>query len=129
MITAEGEIAWLDQELEGLETVTLTRNTLGPAGALIPASIDLPAMAASYDAHELVGLIAQGDVRVIFSPTQIEATGWPGGAPQRLGALAKGIPTKGDTFTIAGHLYTVQAPAAVRRIGGRVVRLEAQVRG
>ena len=65
-----------------------------------------------YRPDELVGNIAQGDRRVILSPT----------------GLGGDLPKRGDFVLIAGRSCKIEAAPEIR-VGGVVVRIELQVRG
>ena len=64
-------------------------------------SVSLIGFARDYRPDELVGGLAQGDVRVEIGADEIAASSWP--AP----------PKKLDRITIDGRTYTVQGASAV----------------
>lgn len=75
-----------------------------------------------YDPAELVGDITQQDSRVILSPTEIAADGWPGANN------GPATPQKNDRAKVQGFNKVVQAGTAIQ-VGGRTVRIELRVRG
>lgn len=64
-------------------------------------SVSLIGYARDYRPEELVGGIAQGDVRVEIGADEIAAASWP--AP----------PRKTDRVTVDGRTYTIQGASAV----------------
>lgn len=115
----------LDGEDVVLRRVTGTTNQ-------IAFDCDCRAFVRGYQPHELVAGsgIAQGDSKVIISPTQINATGWPGARPlsEPASTLDPRVPRRGDKIMINGKLRTIEA-ADPKSIDGQLVRLELQVRG
>lgn len=65
-----------------------------------------------YRPDELIGNIAQGDRKVILSPT----------------GLGGDLPKRGDTVLIGGRSHMIEAAPAIQ-IGSVVVRVDLQVRG
>ena len=136
-MTPEAAIAMLDSALaRNGEDVTLIRTTLGPAGSLIPFSVDCRAQVRGYQPHDLIAGsgIVQGDSIVTLSPTEINAAQWPGPVVVAVGANAPGtdarVPSKnrGDRIVIAGKARAVEACAPVY-LNGVLVRLVCQVKG
>ena len=111
------------------EDVILTRNTIGPNSVQIPVSVKVRAKVSGYQPQELIAGsgIVQGDVKIIISPTQIDAAQWPGTVPTNPKGDPR-IPIAGDTFMVAGRTLTVKA-AIPRRIDDVLVRMECQARG
>jgi hypothetical protein len=101
------------------EQVTFTRYTGQGSGRTVQATATTQAVIVPYGAKELIGGIIQGDVRVIFSPTGLNAAGWPNGA-QSLVA--------GDQFSMRGRIWKIQS-IDMRMMGTQPVRFELQVRG
>jgi hypothetical protein len=119
-MTPAGAIAALDRQLAAHgENVTLTR-----VGG---ASVTVRAFVRGYAPDQLVGGISQQDVKIICSPAEIDAAGWPE-TPQVTAAGDKRIPRRGDM------VKTSRGPAAVQSAGGvyidgTLVRIEIQARG
>src|SRR5574340_945654 len=131
-MTPAQAIAALDRQLAANgEDAVLPRYTLAAGNQQVPTPVKIRVQTQGYQPHELIqgSGILQGDVKVILSPTQINAAQWPGGSPVQPGAYDPRIPNKGDRFVIGGHPFTVQGLAAVRRVNGEIVRMEAQCRG
>lgn len=122
------EISRLDASLARAgQTVTLTRI----ATSSLPAvSVVCKASIRGYTPQELTSDITQQDSKVILSPTQINAAGWPGA--QVSGQPDVRVPSKnrGDFFLIGGVKRTVQAAVGIYLPGSSdiLVRIEAQVR-
>lgn len=122
------EIDALDRGLKRAgQTITLTRIAINGLPAV---SVDCPASIRGYTPQELVNGITQQDSKVILSPTQINAEGWPG--IQVSGQPDIRIPskTRGDTCTINGNKRSVQAGVGIYLPGNpdKLVRIELQVR-
>jgi hypothetical protein len=106
-------IAMLDRQIMAHgQTVSLRKK------AALDASQDKPmqAFVRGYKPDELSGGINQGDSTMVFSPTQLTASGYAG-APARL-----------DKVTIAGRLRNIEVANPVE-IQGVIVRWECWVRG
>ncbi|MDB5358854.1 MAG: hypothetical protein JWO51_151 [Rhodospirillales bacterium] len=69
---------------------------------------------------------AQGEFRLILSPTEINAAGWPGGTP--VGAIDQRVPVNQDHAVINGHVRTVQVATGFY-MDNVLVRIEALVVG
>lgn len=112
------------------EDILLQRLTLGPASTPIPFGVSCRAFVRGYKPDELVGSITQQDNRVILSPTEISAIGWPGPAvtPPGPGVLDRRVPHKGDRAVINGQVRNVEAATGIY-MAGTLVRIEMQVRG
>lgn len=87
------------------------------------------ALVRGYEPRELIGGILQGDSKVILSPGEIEANGWPGpNSSATPTAQDRRIPRKDDKVVIAGKTRNVEAGAPIY-LAGELVRIELQVRG
>lgn len=121
-------IADLDDALADCgEDVVLRRNTLAGGNILIPFDATVRGFVRGYDPTELTGTIIQGDTKVIVSPTDIDASGWPGPS---VGTVVgdRRVPRKNDIVLIQGSPRQVMA-AAPKYVAGTLVRVEIQVRG
>jgi len=112
------------------EDIVLRRVT----GAANQAHFDCTCQAfvRGYQPHELIagsGII-QGDSKVIISPTQIDAAGWPGAqaVTSPPSTIDPRIPRKGDIVVVNGIARGVQG-ASPTNIDGVLVRIDMQVRG
>lgn len=123
-----GMIARLDASLARTgQDVVLRRNTLGPSNVRIPFSVTVRAHDRGYKPEELVGGISQQDARVIFSPTQIEASDWPGPTTGPVTGDRR-IPRKGDVLIIQGVPRNIEAVQPIYA-AGTLVRIECRVLG
>lgn len=103
-------VARLDRALaRSGELVVLRRRSGGSA-------VTCRAVVTGFEPEELVGGIAQTASKVIISPTEIAAAGWPD------------PPDRGDSIIIDGRHRHIEA-AHPRRIGDELVRIELQVFG
>lgn len=121
-------IADLDDALRDCgEDVVLRRNTLAGGNVLIPFDATVRGFVRGYDPTELTGTIIQGDTKVIVSPTDIDASGWPGPS---VGTVVgdRRVPRKNDIVLIQDSPRQVMA-AAPKYVAGTLVRVEIQVRG
>lgn len=128
-MTPAEAIAALDDALEAAGDQITLRRLVGTANQ-VPFSATLPAHPRGYRASEMVSGVQQGDTRVIISPTHIEASGWPGASPARLGdeGLDRRVPRKGDEVWIQGRKRAVESCDPIY-MAGVLVRLILQVRG
>lgn len=96
---------------------------------LIPFKVTVRAFVRGYSADELIGGITQSDSRVILSPTEIEASGWPG--PESPAGSTTGdirVPRKNDKAVIAGRKRNVESAVGIE-VAGELVRIEMRVTG
>lgn len=121
-------IARLDASLARRgEDVVLRRATLAAGNVLIPFDATVRGFVRGYEPAEITGTIIQGDTKVIVSPTDIDAAGWPG---PTVGTVVgdRRVPRKGDVVVVQGAPRQVQA-AAPKYVMGTLVRIEIQARG
>jgi len=108
-VTPQAEIARLDRQLQQRgEDIVLSRKS-----ATGSVDVTCRAKVSDYQPHELLpgtGL-AQGDSRVVISPTQINDAGWPGDAPAVAGDPR--LPMSKDSALIGGRRRAVKAVAPV----------------
>lgn len=96
--------------------------TLNRGSLTAPSSVAIRVHLVGYQANEIVagsGLQA-GDTKAIWSATPILAAGW--------GAETNGLARKGDWLVIDGKNRMVIAAWPAPRVGGEIVRYEAQIR-
>ena len=124
------EIAALDIALARAgEDVTLRRITK-VSGNPVAKDVVCRAAVRAVSADEIVGTIAQNDLHVIISPTQIVAASWPGpdeGTPA--GSLVdQRLPRATDKMIIQGKERQVKVPKPIF-VGGAWVRTDLVVAG
>ena len=96
---------------------------------LTPLTVTCRAFVRAYRPEELVGGIIQGDSRVILSPQEIEANGWPGpNSSATPTGQDRRVPRKGDRIVIAGKVRNIESGTPVY-LAGQLVRIEVQARG
>ena len=97
--------------------------TLNRGPLTAPVSVALRVNLVGYQAREIVAGsgLQTGDTRAIWSATPIRASGWPGDG-------SSAVPRKGDWLAIEGKNRMVVAAWEAPRVGGEVVRYEAQIR-
>lgn len=130
MARAEQEVADLDAALaEDGEDIEIWR-LIGTQQ--IPIKVKCRAFVRGYSAEELVGGISQTDSRVVISPTEIIASGWPG--PQVASPVQPNanqdhrVPRKGDKAVIAGRTRNIEIAHPIY-IDGQLVRINMRVLG
>jgi|SRR5579885_1059441 len=114
------EIAALDEALAAVGEDIVLRRVVGEDPSTTNIDVTCRAVVRTFEPEELVGGIAQTMSKVIISPSEISAAGWPGVTPN--------IPQRLDQVVIAGRVKDIEAvdPIYVR---GVVVRIELQVLG
>lgn len=126
MTLAEQAVADLDAALATDGEDIKIRRLVGTQ--LIPIGVDCRAFVRGYSAEELSSGIIQTDRKVILSPSEIIATGWPG--PNSSATPTdrdRRVPIKGDKAVIAGRVYNIEASQG--KYIDELVRIELQVRG
>lgn len=112
------------------EDVTLQRMAAPSGGAAsvassVTARARLMEIGAANRNQDLVGNVAQGDIVIVMSPTEIIAAGWTAG---RVSGDDDRVPTKGNRVVRAGRIYTVQKGFG-KYVYGALVRIEVVARG
>lgn len=123
-MSAAAEILELDRSLADVgEDLVIRRVT----GTTSQTNTDLAVRGSvrGYQPQELTTNIIQGDTKVILSPTQINAAGWPGVSG---GVLDHRVPRRGDKAIVQGKTLNIEAAAPIY-VDNTLVRLELQVRG
>lgn len=122
-----GEIAALDRALASAGgTVTLRRFT--PAST--PVDINVAARWRFFEAEEITGGVAAGDLRVILSPTGLDNAAWLAAAgPAGIAPFDEDRrpPRIGDRVIVAGRLRRIENVNPIV-VGGQLVRIELQCR-
>jgi hypothetical protein len=114
------EIAALDEALAAVGEDIILRRVNGEDPNTTNVDVTCRAVVRSFEPEELVGGIAQTASRVIVSPSEIEAAGWPGSSPN--------IPRRLDQVIIAGRVRDIEAVDPIH-VGSRLVRIELRVLG
>ena len=131
MSEATEQIALLDAELADFGENIVLRRVKGTSAAA-PNNVDVTvrAFVRGFQPNELVGGIIQQDVKVILSPTQIDAADWPADEADSTAPIDQRIPRKnrGDKCVIAGRVHSVEAAKGIL-IDGTLVRIDMQCRG
>jgi hypothetical protein len=130
-VSAAYEIAELDRALqEDGENIVLRRVKGTSLATVQNVDVTCRAFVRGYDPNELVGGISQQDVKVILSPTQIDAADWPADEADSTSPIDERIPRKnrGDRAVIAGRVHSVEAAKGIL-IDGILVRIDMQCRG
>jgi hypothetical protein len=125
-MTPARAIAALDRQLaqHGVD-VTLQRLATGSPQTVLGSVVCRAQMRAQGTGDQKVMLantVAQQDMTLIMSPTQIVAAGWQSGGPDQM------VPVKGTRVLCPDRQRTVEA-ATPFYLNGVLVRLEVQVRG
>ncbi|MDF2809321.1 MAG: hypothetical protein K0S56_352 [Microvirga sp.] len=119
-MTPAAAIAALDKQLRRHGQDAVLRRSTWSGTTKNSVDVTVRITLRGYAPDELVGGITQGDSEVVMSPTQINAAGWPSGAPEP--------PKAGDTLVSAGRARAVIAAEPIY-LGGELVRIDLQVRG
>jgi hypothetical protein len=129
MITPEELIADLDGSLGRRgENIILRRRDATDSPA-VNIDVTVRARVMAFAPNELVGTISQTDSRVILSPTQIIAAGWPTGGSASVGYEPDTrLPKTGDKAIIQGRPRTISFVKPIYD-GGTLVRIELTVAG
>lgn len=96
--------------------------TLNRGPIASPSSVAIRVHLVGFQAREIVagsGLQA-GDTKAIWSATPIIAANW--------GGATRGLAQKGDILEVDGKKRLVVAAWPAPRVGGEIVRYEAQIR-
>jgi hypothetical protein len=115
------EVAALDAALRRAGTDAVLRRQAGNAPDVTNFDVTVRAAVRNYGVEELVGGVAQSDLKAIISPTEILAAGWPVG---QTGTM----PRRLDRFVLQGSVSTIEAVNPVF-IDNELVRIELQIRG
>lgn len=131
---SDREIADLDRELAGEAGEEIEIWRVYTAGTTqIPVKVTCRAFVRNYGAEELVGGITQEQVRVVISPSEIIAAGWPGPwTPSAIEPVQpdtdRRVPRNNDRCLIKGRLRNVEVPMPVY-VDNELVRINLRVLG
>jgi hypothetical protein len=125
-MTPQSAISMLTRQLDKHGEDVELRRVSGTAQ--IPFSCTVRAVVRGYAPDELVGGIDQGSSRVILSPREIEASGWPGPGIEGASAQDRRVPIKGDKCKIEGKVRNVDVSTPIY-LAGELVRIELRVTG
>lgn len=119
-------IAALDNSLTEVGEDFILRRIVSSA----PVDVTCRARVSAVNAAEIAAGISQTDLRLILSPTQINAAAWPGQSPPAAPFdIDPSIPVPGDSAIVQGRMRTVAAPVDVQSINGVTVRINMRVTG
>jgi hypothetical protein len=127
MTDAEQAIADLDAALasDG-EWIELWRET---GQQRVPFKVRCRAFVRGYAAQELVGGIAQTDLKIVMSPTEIVRAGWPGPNSSAMSTNQdRRVPRKGDAVIISGRKRAVETAGGIY-VAAELVKIEMRVLG
>ncbi len=124
------EIAALDNTLLRAGEDVVLRRVAGKSPNAVNVDVTVRAVARTVSADQVVGTIAQNDLNVVISPSQIIAGQWPGGL--RDGAVQSAtdprIPRTTDFMVIQGRQRQVRVSKPIF-VGGVWVRTDIVVAG
>ncbi len=131
MTEAEQQIALLDESLASDGSDIVLRRVKGTSLAT-QQNVDVTcrAFVRGYEPNELVNGITQQDRKVVLSPTQINAAGWPADEADSTSEVDERVPRKNrsDRAKLAGNWCSVEAAQGIY-IGGALVRIDMRARG
>lgn len=126
-MTPQQLIADLDTTLADVGEVITIQRLVGTQEII--TGVDCLAFVRGYSPDELVGTIMQNDKRIILSPSEIIAAGWPGpNSSATPTERDRRVPIKGDRVVIKGKKFNVEAAGGIY-VRDELVRIEMQVRG
>lgn len=123
-------IADLDAALARVGEDVILRRVSGVAPNAVNADVIVRATVNDYAPNELVGGIVQTDSKVILSPTQITAAGWPNPVITAIPPFNPDphIPKIGDKAIISGKLRNIAFVNSLT-VANELVRIEMRVSG
>lgn len=113
------EIAALDRSLALKGMDLIIRRRIGSSDSFV--QVGFRGSMRGYDPREISGSIAHGDSQVICSPTAFNAL-WSSSAGGRQ------WPRRGDEILVDGRICRIEAANPIT-VGGKIVRIELQIRG
>lgn len=131
-MTADECISALDDALADDGEDIVLRRTVGTGSSVINLDVVCRAKVNAVSAQEVAAGIAESDLRLILSPTQINDAQWPGGTPVAAPSAFNGdpsLPVPGDKVIVQNRLRNVAAPVDAQSIGGVTVRINLRVTG
>ncbi len=111
-MTPDAAIAMLDRQLaKHGEDVVITR-IVKRGGVNVTESVTCRAFVKLVSADEIVGKITADDLKIIISPTQILAAGWPGTDENIIAGnnVDQRIPKSSDKVLVQGRPREIRAP-------------------
>ena len=124
------EIAALDSALQRAGEDCTLRRVAGKSPNAVNVDVTVRAAVRTVSADQIAGTVAQNDLNVVISPSQILAAQWPGGL--RDGAVQSladpRIPRATDFMVIQGRQRQVKAAKPIF-VGGAWVRCDLVVAG
>lgn len=127
-MTPAAAVAMLDRQLAKHGEDIVLQRIVGTQNQAV-VEVEVRAHVRGYSPEELIAGsgLTQQDVKIILSPTQIEAAQWPGGTPDPT-VTDKRVPVRNDRVLRNGRAYAVQASTGFYP-DGELVRIELQARG
>lgn len=132
MSEADQFLADLNSELDSDGEDIILRRITGTGSNPVFFDVEVRAFVRAFAPNELVGTLSQTDSKVILSPSQIEAAGWPGpgviSSPPPAHAADPVLPKTGDKAIIQGRIrnITFVKPTVMN---GKLIRIELTVAG
>lgn len=129
-MTPAAAIAALDRQLAAHgEDIAITR-VVKRDGVNVTESITCRAFVKSVSADEIAGKITAEDLKVIISPTQIVAAGWPGTDENIISGnnVDQRVPKSSDKVVVQGRPREIRAPKP-KLMNGVWVRSDMVVAG
>lgn len=111
-MTPAAAIAALDRQLAAHgEDIVITR-IVKRGGVNVTESVTCRAFVRSVSADEIAGKITAEDLKVIISPTQILAAGWPGTDENIIAGnnVDQRLPKSSDKVVVQGRPREIRAP-------------------
>ena len=111
-MSPQDQIADLDFSLrEDGEDIVLRRSTPAPSATQIHFDVACRAFVKRGASDEIEDTITERAYLVLISPTEINASGWPGATPVPAG-IDKRVPRRGDVMVIQGRVVPVVSAMA-----------------
>lgn len=124
-------IADLDAALSRRGEDVVIRRSVGTGASIVNTDVNVRGRVMPVAPNELVGTVSQTDLKVILSPTQIDAAQWPGGVPYSTSRyqVDPRVPKIGDKAILQGKPRDIKFAKPITDGGGTLVRIELIVTG
>lgn len=129
-MTPDAAIAALDRQLARHGEDIVISRVVKRGGVNVTVSVTCRAFVRAVSADEIAGKITVDDMKVIISPTQIIAAGWPGADENIVAgnAVDQRIPKSSDKVLVQGRPREIKAPKP-KLLNGEWVRSDMVVAG
>lgn len=129
-MTPDAVIAALDRQLARHGEDIVISRVVKRGGVNVTVSLTCRAFVQAVSADEIAGKITVDDLKVIISPTQIIAAGWPGADENIVAgnAVDQRIPKSSDKVLVQGRPREIKAPKP-KLLDGVWVRSDMVVAG